>query len=84
MIKLALGTKKKIIKLQKPDFSALRALIKQSFPDAPADHLLSYLDQDKDEISLNSDEDLHIMLTGLKINNVYINRACRRPSRSPT
>jgi hypothetical protein len=38
--------------------------------------MLSYLDQDKDEISLNSDEDLHIMLSaGLKINNVYIKQS---------
>ena len=76
MIKLALGTKKKIVKLDRQDFSTLRNLIRQSFPHAPADYMLSYLDQDKDEISLNSDEDLYIMLSaGLKINNVYIKQS---------
>jgi hypothetical protein len=76
MIKLAYGAKKKIVKLEKGGFSALKALVKQSFPDAPTDYMLSYLDQDKDEISLGSDEDLHIMLNaGLKINNVYIKQS---------
>ena len=76
MIKLAYGTKKKIVKLDKGNFNTLRGLIKQSFPEAPTDYILSYLDQDKDEISLGSDEDLRLMLsTGAKINNVYIKQS---------
>ena len=44
MIKLAYGTKKKIVKLDKGNFNTLRGLIKQSFPEAPTDYILSYLD----------------------------------------
>jgi hypothetical protein len=76
MIKLVYGSKNKIIKLDKPNFNSLCSLIKQSFPDAPVDYTLSYLDVDKDEISLGSDEDLHILLnSGAKINKIYIKQS---------
>lgn len=76
MIKLVHGSKNKIVKLDKPNFNNLRALIKQSFPDVPLDYTLSYLDADKDEISLGSDEDLIILLnSGAKINKIYIKQS---------
>lgn len=73
MIKLVFGSKNKIVKLDKSDFTTLRALIRQSFADVPVDYTLSYVDQDKDEICLNSDEDMLIMLSaGAKVNKVYV------------
>lgn len=48
MIKLVYGSKNKIVKLDKPEFNCLQAVIKQSFPDVPFDYTLSYLDSDKD------------------------------------
>lgn len=76
MIKLVFGSKNKIIKLDRHDFTALRALIRQSFSDVPVDYTLSYVDQDKDEICLNSDEDLLIMLSaGAKVNKVYVKQS---------
>ena len=76
MIKLVFGSKNKIVKLDRQDFSALRALIRQSFADVPVDYTLSYVDSDKDEICLNSDEDLLIMLSaGAKVNKVYVKQS---------
>lgn len=76
MIKLVFGSKNKIVKLDKSDFTTLRALIRQSFTDVPVDYTLSYVDQDKDEICLNSDEDLLIMLSaGAKVNKVYVKQS---------
>jgi hypothetical protein len=76
MIKLVHGSKNKLIKLDKPAFPALQALIRNSFSNLPVDFTLSYLDQDKDEISLNSDEDVLIMLnSGIKVNKVYIKQS---------
>lgn len=76
MIKLVFGSKNKIVKLDKQDFTTLRTLIRQSFADVPVDYTLSYVDQDKDEICLNSDEDLLIMLSaGAKVNKVYVKQS---------
>lgn len=76
MIKLVFGSKNKIVKLDKVEYKALQALIRQSFPDAPVDYTLSYLDQDRDEISLGSDEDLRILMSsGLKINKIYVKQS---------
>lgn len=76
MIKLVFGSKNKIVKLERQDFSALRTLIRQSFSDVPSDYTLSYVDSDKDEICLNSDEDLLIMLSaGAKVNKVYVKQS---------
>lgn len=76
MIKLVLGSKNKIVKLDKPTLSCLSALISQSFADLPADYSLSYIDAEKDEICLNSEEDIKIMLNGgLKINKIYIKQS---------
>ena len=76
MLKLVFGSKNKIVKLEKPVFAYLYALIKQSFAELPPDFTLSYLDLDKDEISLNSDEDLTIMLgSGVKMNKIYIKQS---------
>lgn len=48
MLKLVFGSKNKIVKLEKPIFANLYALIKQSFSELPPDFTLSYLDLDKD------------------------------------
>jgi len=76
MIKLVLNSKNKIIKLERHNFEQLRQQIKHTFPEAPIDYVLSYIDSDKDEICLNSDEDLSVMLSaGLKVNKVYIKQS---------
>lgn len=76
MLKLVFGSKNKIVKLEKPIFANLYTLIKQSFSELPPDFTLSYLDLDKDQISLNSDEDLTIMLSsGVKMNKIYIKQS---------
>lgn len=55
MIKLVYGNKNKIIKHGSQGFQKLREVISSNFPEAPADYSLSYLDEDQDEICLNSE-----------------------------
>ena len=76
MLKLVHGKKNKIIKLQPPTYDHLRRLIGSTFSDAPSDFCLTYLDADKDEICLTSDEDLQIMMAGgLKVTKVFVKQS---------
>lgn len=77
MIKLVFATKNKIIKHGARSFHQLREAIRTNFPEAPVDYSLSYLDEDKDEICLNSDEDLVNMLNNctVKLHKVYIKQS---------
>lgn len=73
MIKLVFGSKNKIIKHEKRSFEHLKDSIRLNFPEAPLDYSLSYLDEDKDEICLNSDEDINNMINSkAKMHKVYI------------
>jgi hypothetical protein len=76
MIKLVYGSKNKIIKHEGRSFEQLREVIRSNFPEAPADYSLSYLDEDKDEICLNSDSDLTNMLNSkVKIYKIFIKQS---------
>ena len=76
MIKLVLGNNNKIIKLKPQTFEQLNQQITLNFPQTPPDYCLSYLDAEKDEICLTSEEDLQIMLAGgLKVTKVFIKQS---------
>lgn len=73
MIKLVLGSKNKLTKLDHSSIDKLRSYVLQVYPEAPPHFCLTYFDADKDEISLSSDEDIAIMLTAnAKTTKVFI------------
>lgn len=73
MIKLVLGSKNKLTKLDHSSIDKLRSYVLQVYPEAPPHFCLTYFDADKDEISLSSDEDIAIMLAAnAKTTKVFI------------
>jgi hypothetical protein len=73
MIKLVLGSKNKLTKLDHTSIDKLRSYVLHIYPEAPPQFCLTYFDSDKDEISLSSDEDIAIMLSAnAKTTKVFI------------